>query len=119
MKYFRLHVTYKGKTGKPVGIFGACHHLKRAGRLTADEVILFEEIDAWYTENLLEPPFYAKGNLQKAITWFKDTPEVHTFVKGLDPLLDLLKKYGVEHKISWTTNPGEIIYEDEYQVAVI
>ena len=38
MKYFRIHVTYKGKTGKPVGLFGACNHLKRAGKLTPTDV---------------------------------------------------------------------------------
>lgn len=67
MEYFRIHVTYCGKTGKPVGIFGACHHLKRAGRLTPEEAKLFEETDTWYIEALPEPPFYKDGNPQKAI----------------------------------------------------
>jgi hypothetical protein len=119
MEYFRIHVTYCGKTGKPVGIFGACHHLKRAGRLTPEEAKLFEDTDAWYMEALPEPPFYKDGNPQKAIVWFKDTEEVRELVRRLDPLVDLLKKYNVEHKTSWTINPGEVIYEDEYQVAVI
>jgi len=48
MEYFRIHVTYSRKTGKPVGIFGASHHLKRAEKSTPEEVKLFEDIDAWY-----------------------------------------------------------------------
>jgi hypothetical protein len=119
MEYFRIHATYSGKTGKPVGIFGACHHLKRAGKLSPEEIKLFENIDKWYTENLPEPPLYEDGNQQKAITWFKDTEEVRELVQGLNPLIGLLEKYRVEYKISRTTNPGEIIYEDQYQVAVI
>jgi hypothetical protein len=119
MEYFRIHVTYCGKTGKPVGIFGACHHLKRAGRLTPEEAKLFEETDTWYIEALPEPPFYKDGNPQKAIVWFKDTDEVREVVKRLNPLVDLLNKYGVKNMVSRTTAPGEIIYEDQYQVAVI
>ena len=119
MEYFRIHVTYSGKTGKPVGIFGACHHLKRAGRLTPEEVKLFEDTDAWYIQALPEPPFYRDGNPQKAITWFKDTEEVRRLVEHLNPLIDLLRKCGVDHKISRTSSPGEIIYEDSYQVAVV
>jgi len=60
-----------------------------------------------------------QSNPQKAVTWFKDTPEVHALVRRLAPLLRLLGKYDIEHKTSWTTYPGEIVYEDEYQVAVV
>ncbi|MDX9979174.1 MAG: hypothetical protein RBU25_03905 [Lentisphaeria bacterium] len=119
MEYFRIHATYCGRTGKPVGIFGACHHLKRAGRLTPEEAALFEEIDTWYTEVLPEPPFYKDGNPRKAIVWFKDTQEVRQLALRLDPLVGLLDKYGVANQVSRTTTPGTIIYEDQYQVAVI
>lgn len=40
-------------------------------------------------------------------------------MKRLNPLVDLLNKYGVKNMVSRTTAPGEIIYEDQYQVAVI
>jgi hypothetical protein len=118
MEYFRIHVTYCGTTGKPVGIFGACHHLKRAERLTAEEAALFEEIDSWYTSVLPEPPLYAQGNPQKAITWFKDTEEVRSLVERLSALVELLEKHGVPCRVSRTTTPGTIVYEDAYQVAV-
>ncbi len=119
MEFFRIHVTYAGKTGKPVGLFGACHHLKRAGKLTSDEAKLFEEIDEWYTRRLPEPPFYSAGNPRKAITWFKDTPKVRALTEGLSPLISLLEKHDVAYEISRTANPGEVIYEDEFQVATV
>ena len=112
-------MTYCGKTGMPVGIFGACHHLKRAGKLSLEEVQLFEEIDAWYTERLPEPPFYRDGNPQKAITWFKDTETVRELVQDLDPLIALLEKHGVNHLTTRETEPGMIIYEDEFQIATV
>jgi hypothetical protein len=119
MEYFRIHVTYAGQTGKPVGIFGACHHLKRAGKLTPEEIERFERIDAWFTEALPEPTFYREGNPKKAITWFKDTEEVRELTARLKPLMDLLEKHGVEYKVTRTCNPGTVIYEDPFQVAVI
>jgi hypothetical protein len=119
MHYFRIHVHYNGSTGKPLGIFSACHHLRRAGALTQEDARLFEEIDNWYKEHLPEPPFYKDGNPRKAIMWFKDTPAARELVGKLDVLTALLDKYRVAHETSWTDDPGEIIYEDEYQVAVV
>jgi hypothetical protein len=29
VNYIRIQARYRGKTGKPGGIFGACHHLRR------------------------------------------------------------------------------------------
>ncbi len=119
MMYFRIHVTYTGKTGKPVGVFGACHHLKKAGCLTDEEQRLHQEIVAWYEENLPNPPFYKDGNPQKAVTWFKDTPQTRELARRLDALTALLDKYEVQWTLSHTTEPGTIIYEDDYQVAVV
>ena len=118
MKYFRIHVSYTGKTGKLVGIFGACWHLKQAGKLLAEEIQLLEDIDAWYDEYLPNPAFYDDGNPQKAITWFKDTPDARQLAERLSQLTQLLDKYEVPYKESRTSDPGAIIYEDEYQVAV-
>ena len=37
----------------------------------------------------------------------------------IKPLLDLLDKYNVPYEIAYSDNLGKIIYEDDYQVAVI
>lgn len=88
------------------------------GQADARRGRLFGEIDAWYTEALPEPPFYKDGNPEKAFCWFKDTEEVQELVKGLAPLIDLLGQYGVECRTSRTADPGAVIYEDPFQVAV-
>ena len=119
MNYFRLHVSYTGKTGKPVGIFGACHHLKRFGKLSSEEQKLFEEVDAWYTEHLPEPPFYKNGNPQRAIAWFKDTPEERKLTQRLTPLVELLQKYRDDYTVTRSSASGEIVYEDDFQIATL
>lgn len=109
---------YSGKTGKPVGIFGACWHLLREERLTDKEAATFLDIEDWFREHLPEPPFYEQGNPDKAITWFKRDSTEH-MLRKLQPLVDLLEKYEVDHDFVLTNYPGTIIYEDEYQVGVI
>jgi len=41
MKFLRVQVRYSGKTGKPVGIFGAVYHLMNAGVLSDEETKLW------------------------------------------------------------------------------
>ena len=118
MEYFRIHAHYSGRTGKPVGVFGACHHLMMAGKLSDEEKQMFLDINAWYLEHLPEPPFYKDGNPDKAVCWFKDTEEVRLLTERLNPLVDLLRKHEIDCRVTRTTEPGTIIYEDDYQVAV-
>lgn len=122
MRYMRIQTRYCGKTGKPVGIFGACWHLLRrtmhADGLDDKEKEVFMEIEHWFVEHLPTPPFYEDGNSIKAITWFK-TESCEEMLGRLEPLIQLLEKYKVQYDIVYTNHVGRIIYEDEYQVGVV
>lgn len=120
--YVRIQTRYCGKTGKPVGIFAACWHLMegfmREDRLSEEEKELYLNIREWFEENLPNPPYYEDGNSINAITWFKrDTTK--DMRDRLRPLVDLLGKYNVDYDIVYSDNVGEIIYEDDFQIAVI
>jgi hypothetical protein len=117
MKYLRFQVRYSGKLGLPVGIFGACHHLMRAGRLSPEETELFLRVDGWFDEQLPHPPFYADGNSIRAITWFK--PTATELIAALSPLRALLEKYEVVYDIVESEDPGIIVYEDAFQIGVV
>lgn len=121
-KYVRIQTRYCGKTGKPVGIFGACWHLMR-GTMRTDclndqERKLFLNIEEWFNEHLPNPPFYNDGNTIKAITWFK-TVNCKKMVMELEPLMELLDKYSVMYDVVFTNHVGTIVYEDEYQVGAV
>ncbi|ULL16853.1 hypothetical protein DVH26_21825 [Paenibacillus sp. H1-7] len=118
VRYLRIQVRYAGKTGKPVGIFGACWHLLRNNRISEEESTNFLAVNEWFKEQLPEPPFYQDGNPNRAITWFK-VGSSEEMVTELQPLMDLLDKYHVQYDIVFSNYPGTIIYEDEYQVGVI
>ncbi|XEC94174.1 hypothetical protein AB6A23_23110 [Paenibacillus tarimensis] len=121
-KYLRIQVRYCGKTGKPVGIFGACWHLlrgtMRSNCLNEEEKALFLAIEDWFVRHLPEPPFYEDGNQMKAITWFK-TEKSAEMIERLGPLMDLLDKYGVAYDVVYTNVVGHIVYEDQWQVGVV
>ena len=65
------------------------------------------------------PPYYEKGNPDKAITWFKDNAEGNDIFNQMTFYIKMATKYNlVLYKSETEEIPGEIIYEDEFQIAV-
>jgi hypothetical protein len=101
----------------PVGIFAACHHLRQSGHLTPDDDNLFKEVDTWFITHLPYPPFYEDGNRIRAVPWFK--PAATHFIAAVAPLEQLLRRYDVPYDVVHSPDPGTIIYEDNFQIAVL
>ena len=94
------------------------------GIFTAIGISEEEKAEYWrnreYFERVLPvPPFYDEGNPDKAITWFKDTPEGNRIYSEMTFYREMAKKYGTQLFMSECDEiPGEIIYEDEFQIAI-
>lgn len=116
-KFQRFQSNYVGRTGAPVGVFVAVDHLRRVGRLSEEEITCYALTDAWFQENLPNPPFYADGNSIGAVTWFKE--QADDMADRLRPLLEMLDAKSVFWECETSADPGEIIYEDQWQVGVI
>lgn len=116
--FVRLQATYRGRLGVEVGIFVAVDHLRRADRLAEEEEELYFNIDDWFNEELPNPPFYTDGNTVGALTWFKKSSS-EELLKRLEPLCRVLDRYGVAWVAAESSDPGTIIYEDEFQVGVV
>ena len=73
-----------------------------------------------YFEKVLPvPPYYEQGNPDGAITWFKDNEKGNDIYKQMTFYRAMAKKYGVQlYKSEVDEIPGEVIYEDEFQIAV-
>ncbi len=120
MKYFRAHeadIAYM--TQQPRGIFAV------VGKLVDNKVTTEEEsAEYWknreYFERVLPvPPFYEQGNPERAVTWFKETEEGQRIYEEMTFYREIAAKYGVQLYISECCElPGEVIYEDEYQIAI-
>lgn len=120
MRYFRIHtqdIAYI--TGQPRGIFTAVGKLVDAGKLTAEETAEYWRNREYFEKVLPVPPFYAQGNPDRAVTWFKDTPQGLDIWNQMDFYRRIAGKYGlVLHRSECDTPPGTVIYEDDFQIAV-
>ena len=120
MKYFRIHTAEKAYlTKQPRGIFTAVWKLVESGILNEEEIKEYWRNREYFEKVLPVPPIYDDGNPAGAITWFKDTEEGKEIYAQMSFYREMLSKYGVELFKSETEEiPGEIIYEDEFQIAV-
>lgn len=120
MKYYRVHTADQAYlTKQPRGIFTAVGKLVDAGVLSEAETEEYWNNRRYFEDVLPVPPFYDQGNPDGAITWFKDTPEGNRIWEEMTFYRNMTVKYGVQLYLSECTDiPGEIIYEDDFQIAV-
>lgn len=97
------------------GVFSMCWQLVQNNTMDEEDAALFREIDSWFAENLPYPP--QCRNQEKVVCFFK-TANTEEMMKMIRPALWLLEKYHHPYYLVFTNSPGEIVYEDQYQVAV-
>ncbi len=113
------YVRFQGRelsenTRYPMGIFSMCWSLIQDDVMEEEDAELYKEIDAWFVEVLPFPPQCL--NREPVICYFKtDTDEM---IRLIRPALWLLERYNHPYYAVYTNDPGEIVYEDQYQVAV-
>ena len=97
------------------GIFSMCWKLIQDDVMEEEDADLFKEIDRWFAEILPFPP--PCNNKERVVCFFK-TENTEEMMKLIRPALWLLEKYHHPYFLVYTNTPGEIVYEDQYQVAV-
>ncbi|MBQ6288530.1 MAG: hypothetical protein IJK71_04730 [Clostridia bacterium] len=120
MRYYRVHTADQAYLTKQLrGIFTTVGKLVDAGVLSETETEEYWNNRRYFEDVLPVPPFYDQGNPDGAITWFKDTPEGNRIWEEMTFYRNMAAKYGVQLYLSECTDiPGEIIYEDNFQIAV-
>ena len=118
-KYPYKYVRIQGKalaknTMHAKGIFSMCWQMIQDDAMEEEDADLYREIDDWFAENL---PWPEPCKRQEAVVcWFK-TENSEEMLKMIRPALWLLEKYECPYFLVYTNTPGEIVYEDHYQVA--
>lgn len=115
-KYMRIqgrNLVANTLTGK--GVFGLCMELIRNRIMDQEDGELYMEIDSWFSENLPWPEPCKRQ--EKVICYFK-TENSAEMVKWMKPVLWLLDRYSIPYYVVLTNSPGEIVYEDQYQIVV-
>ena len=113
-KYVRIqgrNLVINTLTGK--GVFGLCMELVRSKKMEQEDEDLYMEIDEWFAENLPWPEPCKKQ--EKVVCYFK-TENAGEMLKWIQPALWLLDRYDVPYYLVYTNSPGEIVYEDKYQI---
>ena len=113
-KYCRIQgkeLAANTRTGK--GIFSMLNQLVTNGVMDEEDVGLFKEIDSWFVEELPFPPQCRRQ--EKVICYFK-LENSDMMLKMIQPLLWLLERYCHPYYVVYTNFPGEIVYEDDYQI---
>ena len=95
------------------GIFSMCWQLIQDDIMDEEDQGLYRELDDWFAETLPWPPQYK--NQERVVCFFK-TENSEEMMKMIRPALWLLEKYHHPYFLVYTNSPGEIVYEDQFQV---
>lgn len=113
-KYVRIqgrNLAANTMTGK--GVFSLCMELVRSKRMEQEDEDLYMEIDSWFAENL---PWPEQCKRQERVVCYFKTENAVEMLKWIKPALWLLTRYDVPYYLVYTNTPGEIVYEDQYQI---
>ena len=97
------------------GVFSMCWQLVQNDVMEEEDADLFRAIDAWFSKHLPYPDPCKRQ--EKVICCFK-TDNSDEMMKMIRPALWLLERYNHPYYLVYTNTPGEIVYEDQYQIAV-
>lgn len=97
------------------GVFSMCWQLIQNDVMDEEDAELFKEIYGWFAEHLPWPP---QCKRRESVVCFFKTKNAEEMMRMIRPALWLLDKYNHPYYLVYTNTPGEIVYEDKYQVAV-
>ena len=95
------------------GIFSMCVDMLRNNVMEQEDAELFQEIDSWFAEEL---PWPEPCKRQEKVVCFFKTENSDEMIKMINPMMWLLEKYQHPYFMVYTNFPGEIVYEDKYQI---
>ena len=114
LRYLRFSVPDRDPDShRRQGVFTATHRLLRDTSLDAElRAGVREELD-WFAENLPSPIL----DVERAIFLFR--PDAGECARRIWHLVQLLRDAGLVVEMQTIANPGKVVYEDVYQVAVV
>ncbi len=106
------------QSGSSRGVFHAAYELQKSTQLESHEYDWLGETIIWYQDNLPVPSYFKRRKADdSAICWFRVSAQGK--IGRLWEMVHLLKEYGVYVRTIRTRNPGEIVFQDEYQIVAV
>ena len=95
------------------GVFSICMQMLKDDVMIEEDADLYREIDDWFAKELPWPEPCKRQ--EKVVCWFK-MENADIMMKMMQPVMWLLEKYNHPYYVVYTNFPGEIVYEDKYQI---
>ena len=100
-------------SGPRMGIFYAASEMSNAQKLESYTVARLDDVLKWFNDNLTVPDLPAAS--WSSVFWFR--PEARRFITRIWDLVEILHDNEVYIHVLHTRCPGEVCYEDEFQIA--
>ena len=115
--FIRFFVGRQGEHHKALtGVIIEAQLPSERAELTQADHDRIEIVFAWFNEHVPAPPFSSADWPTDVVAWFKD--DARAAIWMIRDLVTLLEENGVPVRMLRSSNPGRILYEDEYQIVV-
>jgi hypothetical protein len=96
------------------GIFQAVARAREWQTVTGSDAHQLSDLEAWFSKNLEKPTSFGRNKLRLGICWFKTDAAEH--ISRIWEMVHILERNGIYVKKIRTDKPGNVIYEDEWQL---
>lgn len=103
-----------------LGLFQAMNQARHSDNAQPWALEVMKDIGGWFNDHLDEPTCFElplKRGAQAEICWFK--PNANDHIQNMHDLKNALEACGVHVDVLTTRDVGQILYEDDHQVAAI
>jgi hypothetical protein len=127
-QFFRIHIDEIAYyTKRPKGLFAAIGNLVDQKVMSQSETTEYWRNREWFEGNLPIPPFYCNLKPEPPITkpilpitWYKNNALGTNMFSKMSFYIEMARKYDRKLYVTSTEEiPGEVVYEDDFQIGVI
>ncbi|MEW2419490.1 hypothetical protein AB0911_02925 [Streptomyces nigra] len=121
VQYLRFQSPHRNDRGRFTGVFGLVNNLAREGRLSEEQEAFRRLNNKWYDAAYTDPStvdatVYDDEVNPGAAAWFK--PSATHLLARVPGYLEILAAQGVDCQVLRSTDPGQVVYEDDVQIVV-
>ncbi|MEV7452052.1 hypothetical protein [Streptomyces nigra] len=122
VQYLRFQSPHRNDRGRFTGVFGLVNNLAREGRLSEEQEAFRRLNNKWYDAAYPDPStvdatVYDEEVNPGAAAWFK--PSATHLLARVPGYLEILAAHGVDCQVLRSTDPGQVVYEDDVQIVVV
>lgn len=113
--YLRFTIQKQDPDSKrKTGLLVAAHEIRDEADLSVEEHETIRLALQWFNDHLDPPPVLQERGTERALSWFK--PDAMKPLAHMWALAEIVERFGYVVEFHKTRDPGEILYEDGWQI---